>query len=69
MMKEGNAVWYSMTRTFNTGNYESLKIDIGESRSVGDEDSEETYKQLRKDVNSRMATIVKKLQRDTEEQN
>ena len=67
-MKEGNTVWYGMTRTINTGNYESLKIDIGESRSVDDGDSEEVYKAVRKDVNERMATIVRKIQKDTDEQ-
>lgn len=68
MMKEGNSVWYSMMRTINVGNYESIKFEIGESRSVGDEDPEETYKSVRKDVNERMATIVRKLKKDTENQ-
>jgi len=67
-MKEGNSVWYSMSRTLNIGNYESIKFEIGESRSVGDDGSEETYKSVRKDVNDRMSTIIKKLQKDTDKQ-
>lgn len=68
MNQSGDQVWYSMTRCINTGNYESLKIDIGESRSIGDRDSEEVYKEVRKTVNGRMAVIVKKLKNDTESQ-
>ena len=61
-MKSDNQVWYTITRTINTGNYQSIKFDVGESRSVGkDEDSEVTYKGLRKDVNARMSEIMKKL--------
>jgi len=67
MKHNEDQVWYSMTRTINVGNYESLKFEIGESRSAGD-DSEATYKEVRKDVNTRMAVIVKKLQKNTDNQ-
>jgi len=56
-------VWYTMTRTLNLGNYESVKFDIGESRSIGDRDSDEVYKELRRDINARMSAIVRKLER------
>jgi len=68
-MRDENQVWYSMARTINTGNYESLKFEIGESRAVDeDDDSEEVYKEIRKDVNTRMAVIIKKLQDNTDGQ-
>jgi len=67
MKHNEDQVWYGMSKTINTGNYESLKIEIGESRSV-DGDSEETYKEVRKDVNNRMAVIIKKLQKNTDDQ-
>ena len=64
----GNQVWYSISRTFNTGNYESIKFEIGESRDVNYGASEEVYKEIRKDVNDRMAVIVGKLKIDTASQ-
>lgn len=68
-MKNGNQVWYDMSRTLNIGNFESLKFSIGESRSVDEGgDSEEIYRSIRKDVNARMAAIINKLKKDTESQ-
>ena len=68
-MKDGNQVWYEMSRTLNIGNFENLKFSIGESRSAdGEESSEEVYKSVRKDVNARMTAIITKLKKDTDNQ-
>lgn len=68
-MKDGNQVWYEMSRTLNIGNFENLKFSLGESRSVGEEEnSEEVYKSVRKDVNARMTAIITKLKKDTDNQ-
>ena len=61
MKSSEDQVWYTMSRTLNLGNYESVKFDIGESRSIGDKDSEEVFVELRKEVNQRMGAIIKKL--------
>jgi hypothetical protein len=66
-MKSDDQVWYSIARTINLGNYESVKIDVGESRSTADlnpEEAEEVYKDLRKTVNDRLAVFTKKLKTD-----
>ena len=63
-MSGKDQVWYSISRTINTGNYESIKFDLGESRSTEDEDSEKVFKELKKEVNSRMAAIMKKLKEE-----
>lgn len=65
---DGDQVWYGVTRLFNTGNYESIKFEIGESRSVDGYNPDLVYEQVRKDVNNRMSAIVKKLKNDTEAQ-
>lgn len=57
-----NEVHYSFGRTINTGNYESLRFDIGETRVVDDStNSEEVYREIRKAVNDRMKAIMSKL--------
>lgn len=60
-MKSSDQVWYSISRTINTGNFQSVKFEIGESRTV-DEDPEKTYVDLRKTVNARMSAIIKKME-------
>ncbi len=60
-----NSVTYKFARTLNMGNYESVRFEIGETRTVGsDEDVEEVYKDIRKIVNGRMKAIVSKLKDD-----
>ena len=68
-MKSGDQVWYGISRTLNMGNYESVRFEIGESKSIEPGvDSEEIYRELRKICNGRMAAIVNKMkEKDTEE--
>lgn len=63
-MKQTDQVWYTMSRTLNVGNYESVKFEIGESRSVDGRVPDEVFAELRKEVNQRMSVIVKKLKGD-----
>ena len=65
----GNQVWYTIGKTINIGNFENIKFEIGESRTVeSGENPEEIYKSVRKDVNNRMKEITNRLQKDTEDQ-
>jgi hypothetical protein len=62
-----NSVTYNFARTINMGNYESIRFEIGETRTVNDgEDAEEIYKDIRKTVNGRMKTIVSKLREEND---
>ena len=63
-METKDQVWYSVSRTISK-NYQSVKFDLGESRTV-DGDPEETYSKLRKAVNTRMNAIIKKMESSDE---
>lgn len=65
MVNNKDQVWYTVSRTINLGNYESIKFDIGESRSVEtDDDPDIIFKETKKAVNSRLSTILNKLKEE-----
>ena len=48
MPRDGNMVWYSVGQTLNTGQYESVRLDVGEQRVVAEgEDADEVFEELR----------------------
>lgn len=64
-MNNKDQVWYTVSRTINLGNYESIKFDVGESRSVEDgDDSDAIFKETKKTVNSRLSAILNKLKEE-----
>jgi hypothetical protein len=68
MKESGDQVWYTVSRTINLGDFESCKFELGESRSIGDKDSEAVYKELRDEVHGRMAALVKAMKHKQEQE-
>jgi len=57
MLRGGEApqVWYAVSRTINTGNYESVRVECGGSMPVpAGEDGDEVFGELQEEVESRL---------------
>lgn len=59
----GNAVWYSVGRTISPAQWESLRVDAGEARTVGEgENPDDVFALLRQDVDHRFNAIMREVQ-------
>lgn len=54
----GNRVWLSIAQTINLGNYESLRIEYGEGRTVN---SDESFNSVREIVQQSVETYLNEL--------
>ena len=66
-MPRENQVWFSVAKTINIGNYESCRVELGESVDSG-EDSNETMEQLKRTIYKRFNKSVKEIEKIIESQ-
>jgi hypothetical protein len=62
--QQGEFVWYSVGRTINLGQFESLRVDVGESRQTEDGLGEQIFLRLRKEVDARLNRIVAEVEKE-----
>lgn len=62
MQKEPDKVWVTISRTINTGDFESYKLEIGESRTIlPDEVPSKLRMELAKQMTKEIDFIERKL--------